>query len=59
MRERVEKERGLLSIKVWYPERQLHFININRLDGNWRFVIFQHNREVLKSKDGLAVLMTV
>lgn len=59
MRERGEQEGGLLSIKFWYPVRQLHFIIINRRDGNWGFVISQHNREVSKSKDGLAVLMTV
>ena len=59
MRECREKEGGLLSIKFWYPVRQLHFIIINRLDGNWGFVISQHNREVPKSKDELAVLMTV
>lgn len=54
MRGRGENEGGLLSIKFWYPVRQLHFIIINRLDGNWGFVISQHNREVSKSKDGLA-----
>lgn len=59
MREHGEREGGLLSIKFWYPVRQLHFIIINRLDGNWGFVITQHNREISKSKDGLAVLMTV
>lgn len=35
MREHGEKEGGLLSIKFWYPVRQLHFIIINCLDGNW------------------------
>lgn len=59
MRECREKEVGLLSIKFWYPVRQLHFITINRLDGNWGFVISQRNREVSKSKDGLAALMAV
>ena len=59
MRECGEKEGGLLSIKFWYPVRQLHFIIINRLDGKWGFVISQHNGEVSKSKDGLAVLVTV
>lgn len=59
MRERREKEGGLLSIKFWYPVRQLHFIIINRLNGKWGFVISQHNREVSKSKDGLAVFITV
>lgn len=59
MRERGEKDGGLLSIKFWYPVRMLRFIIINRLDGNWGFVISQHNREISKSKDGLAVFMTV
>ncbi len=50
MRECGEKDGGLLSIKFWYPVRQLHFIIINRLDGNWGFVISQHNGEVLRIK---------
>lgn len=50
MRERRQKDGGLLSIKFWYPVRQLHFIIINCQDGNWGFVISQHNREVSKSK---------
>lgn len=53
-----QKERGLLSIKCWYPERQLRFITINRLDGNWGFVISQCNGSVVQSVDGPAVLMT-
>lgn len=45
MRECGEKEGGLLSIKFWYPARQLHFIIINRLYENWGFFVSQHNRE--------------
>lgn len=53
-----QKERGLLSIKCWYPERQLRFITINRLDGNWGFVISQCSGSVVQSVDGPAVLLT-
>lgn len=45
MREHEEKDRGLLSIKFWYPERRLHFIIINRLDENMGFVISQRHGE--------------
>lgn len=45
MREPEEKERGLLSIRFWYPERRFHFIIINRLDENMDFVIFRRHGE--------------
>lgn len=53
-----EKERGLLSIKCLYPERQPRFITINRLDGNWGFVISHCSGSVVQSVDGPAVLLT-
>lgn len=59
MREPEEKERSLLSIKSWYPERRLHFIIINRLDENVGFVIFRRHGEGCEGeKMGLAALVT-
>lgn len=59
MREHEEKDRGLLSIKFWYPERRLHFIIINRPDENMGFVISQrHGEDSGMRKTGLAVLLT-
>lgn len=55
---RKQTERGLLSIKCCYPERQLRFITVNRLDGNWGFVISRRNGSVAQSVDGPAVPMT-
>lgn len=52
MREHEEKDRGLLSIKFWYPERRLHFIIINRLDENMGFVISQRHGRIRNENDG-------